>query len=153
MLSSESCYLWMVLTILILTIYTSLDTWVGGDLYLYWMLLSVRSNLYHIIYMVLHNLYYAVRETFYKFRLWVGQMIMLLKYANNGFSSGKLKLCMVNSWREWLKVVSLASVLSGCCMVVLRYQQRLRCGGCTRSGIGCASSVAPYLWDVCAFEL
>ena len=33
----------------------------------------------------------------YKFQLWVGRMIMLLKYANNGFSNGKVKLCMVNS--------------------------------------------------------
>ena len=70
---------------------------VGRGLYLCWMLLSVRNDLYHIIYMVLHNLYYAVQRIFYKFRLWVGKMIMLLKHANNSFSNGKVKFCMVNS--------------------------------------------------------
>ena len=32
----------------------------------------VRSDLYHIIYIVLHNLFYAVQETSYEFQLWVG---------------------------------------------------------------------------------
>ena len=112
----------MVLTILkqILTVHTSLDTWVGGDLYLYWMLLSVRSDLYHIIYMVL-----CVRDIL-QIPIIGGADDYVTEVCQQWLFQWKGKALHGKFFKKVAKVVSLASVLSGCCMVILRCQQRLR---------------------------
>ena len=101
----------MVLTILrqISIVCTSLDTWVERDLYLYWMLLSVRSNLYHIIYIPLHKLFYAMQETSYESQLWVGWMIIIAKARQRWLLQWKEKVLH----GEFLKKVANGGELIG----------------------------------------